>query len=453
MGSAMTLEKRARVLKPGTKKAGPVVYWMSRDQRANDNWALLYAQSLALREQLPLVVVFCLVPSFLGATVRQYDFMLRGLQQVEEHLAKKDIPFRVLTGSPQREMPDFTTRQGASSLVTDFDPLRVKAKWKAGVAGGIDIPFYEVDAHNIVPCWVASPKQEYAAHTLRAKIARLLPEFLTEFPTLGCHPIPIHEAEAGTEWVSLWKTLRGLDPIPPVDWIAPGEDSARQALEHFVTAGLPRYAEARNDPNIEGQSNLSPYLHFGQLSAQRVAIEVSGSDASPEARKAFLEELVMRRELADNFCFYNQRYDSPDGFPDWARRTLDQHRDDMRQYAYSLRQFERADTHDELWNAAQRQMLRHGKMHGYMRMYWAKKILEWTESPERALKVAICLNDRYELDGRDPNGYAGIAWSIGGVHDRPWPSRPVFGNIRYMSYNGCRSKFNVDAYIEKHSPE
>ena len=205
----------------------------------------------------------------------------------------------------------------------------------------------------------------------------------------------------------------------------------------------------RNDPLKNGQSNLSPYLHFGQIAAQRVALEVMGSSGPTDARKAFLEELIVRRELSDNFCFYNPRYDRVDGFPAWAQATLERHRRDPRDYGYTPEQFEQAQTHDDLWNAAQREMVRTGKMHGYLRMYWAKKILEWTPSPEEALKIAITLNDRYELDGRDPNGYTGIAWSLGGVHDRPWGERKVFGLIRYMSANGCKSKFDVKGYIQK----
>ena len=162
-----------------------------------------------------------------------------------------------------------------------------------------------------------------------------------------------------------------------------------------------------------------------------------------------LEELVVRRELSDNFCYYNDRYDSVEGFPDCAIQTLRNHREDRRPYAYSLSQLEGAGTHDELWNAAQMEMVKKGKMHGYMRMYWAKKILEWTGSPEEAFEIALYLNNRYELDGRDPNGYAGCAWSIGGVHDRAWFERPLFGKIRYMSYNGCKSKFNVNDYIRQ----
>ena len=198
-----------------------------------------------------------------------------------------------------------------------------------------------------------------------------------------------------------------------------------------------------------GQSGLSPYLHFGQIAAQRVALEVMGSASPTDARKAFLEELIVRRELSDNFCFYNPLYDRLDGFPAWARPPWTGIAGTRGITCTPPEQLEQARTHDDLWNAAQREMVRTGKMHGYLRMYWAKKILEWTPSPEEALAIAIYLNDRYELDGRDPNGYTGIAWSLGGVHDRPWGERKVFGMIRYMSYNGCKSKFDVKGYIQK----
>jgi deoxyribodipyrimidine photo-lyase len=240
--------------------------------------------------------------------------------------------------------------------------------------------------------------------------------------------------------------------VPEVTWIAPGEREGQKALKNFVRRSLSLYGEKRNDPGQQGQSHLSPYLHFGQVSAQRVALEVLKSDAGREAKESFLEELIVRRELADNFCFYNPLYDRFEGFPQWAKKTLNEHRNDSRRYLYSSKVFEQGGTHDDLWNAAQREMVKRGKMHGYMRMYWAKKILEWTESPEKALAIAIYLNDRYELDGRDPNGYAGISWSIGGVHDRAWTEREIFGKVRFMSYNGCRSKFDIKAYIEYADP-
>jgi deoxyribodipyrimidine photo-lyase len=392
-------------------------------------------------------VVFCLVPDFLEATVRQYGFMLKGLHEVEENLAKKNIPFFLLTGPPEDEIPKFIEKNKAGTLVKDFDPLRIKCQWTDGVVKKIEIPLYEVDAHNIVPCWAASPKQEFAAYTIRPKIKRALPEFLEEFPKLKKHPVSWQGKIPKIDWSGMLKTLK-IDTIPEVAWIKPGEKQALRILKIFLDKKLPSYGMKRNDPVADGQSNLSPYLHFGQIAAQRVALEVENASVDKASQEAFLEELIVRRELSDNFCFYNTQYDKFEGFPDWACKTLNAHRKDRRVYSYTLKQFEYAKTHDELWNAAQTELVKRGKMHGYIRMYWAKKILEWTRSPEKAMEIAIYLNDRYELDGRDPNGYTGIAWSIGGVHDRAWNERPIFGKIRYMSYNGCKSKFDVKRYIQ-----
>ena len=442
------IDTRARLIKEGKIVKGPVLYWMSRDQRVNDNWALLYAQSLALKQKEPLIAAFCLVPEFLGATIRQYGFMLRGLEELEAGLGRKNIPFILKTGSPDEEIPRLVKKLDASCLVTDFDPLRIKRKWKTAVADNTDVPFHEVDGHNIVPCWTASPKQEYAAYTFRPKIRRLLPEFLQEFPLLKKHPFLLKGKEGLIQWEEVRASLRVDHEVKEVDWLQPGEKAAKKILRHFVKKKLPSYEKQRNDPTRHGQSDLSPYLHFGHISAQRVALEVEAGHAPKKDKDAFLEELIVRRELSDNFCFYNAHYDSFEGFPSWARDSLGTHRGKPREYVYSREQFEHAATHDELWNAAQREMVSRGKMHGYIRMYWAKKILEWTESPERALEIAIYLNDKYELDGRDPNGYTGIAWSIGGVHDRAWNERRVFGKIRYMSYNGCKGKFDVKKYIE-----
>ncbi|MDQ5987826.1 MAG: hypothetical protein CSYNP_03572 [Syntrophus sp. SKADARSKE-3] len=444
----MVNRKRARTIREGQTGEGPVVYWMSRDQRVKDNWALLWAQELALNAGMPLAVMFCLAPEFLKASCRQYAFMMAGLREVENNLAKKNIPFFLLAGAPETVAADWLVKQQVKEVVTDFDPLRIKKSWKKAVSQRVDSLIYEIDAHNVVPCWVASQKQEYGAYTIRPKIHRLLEEYLDAFPRLKIHHIPWREGARRNNWDEIERKL-GVDrSIPKVDWIQPGEKEAHRALHSFVGHRLPRYEELRNDPGSDGQSNLSPYLHFGQLSAQRVALEVMKAEAPQYVKNTFLEELIVRRELSDNFCHYNPCYDKVSGFPEWARRTLDSHRRDPRKFIYSTEQFENAQTHDDLWNAAQMEMVKRGKMHGYMRMYWAKKILEWTKSPEIALETAIYLNDRYELDGRDPNGYTGIAWSIGGVHDRAWNEREVFGKIRYMSYNGCKSKFDIKKYIE-----
>ena len=442
---------RVRTLKDPGRGGCCVIYWMSRDQRVSDNWALIFAARIARQKRVPLAVIFCLVDDFLGATLRAYEFMLRGLDEVSRSLGRKGIPFLLLTGDPAVEIPRFVRENEAGWLVTDFDPLRVKRRWKRKVASCLDVDIFEVDAHNIVPCWVASPKQEYGAYTLRPKIHRALPEYLDLFPAMAKPRKAWRGRTRALDWRRVVPKLAVDREVGPVDWITPGEKAAGRTLRRFLRQGLARYPEARNDPSLGGQSGLSPYLHFGHLSAQRVAIEVEMSTAPTQAKEAFLEELVVRRELSDNFCFYNAQYDSIRAFPAWASQTLAEHADDPREYIYTRSRLERSLTHDDLWNAAQREMRVLGKMHGYMRMYWAKKILEWTRSPGTAMRFAVYLNDRYELDGRDPNGYAGIAWSIGGVHDRAWGERPVFGKIRYMSHRGMRSKFDSDAYVEKYS--
>lgn len=441
-------QNRIRILKINESSSGPVVLWMSRDQRMNDNWALLFAQELAIKQKSPLAVIFCLVPRFLNATIRQYGFMIKGLQEVEKDLKKKNIPLFLLTGSPEIEIPRFVNTYKPGTVVADFCPLSINRGWKKSVIKNLNISFYEVDAHNIVPCWTASSKQEYSAYTLRLKLRRLLPDFLDAFPSLKKHPYNWKEKTISIDWARCLKTLDVDLTVQEVGWIKPGEKTAYRAMQKFIRNRLALYDKQRNDPVKDGQSDLSAYLHFGQISPQRITLEAFEIDADKKSKDAFLEELIVRRELSDNFCFYNANYDNFEGFPAWAKKTLNEHRNDRRKYLYTPEQFENALTHDDLWNAAQIEMVKKGKMHGYMRMYWAKKILEWTESPEQATEIAVYLNDRYELDGRDPNGYAGIAWSIGGVHDRAWNSRPVFGKIRYMSYNGCKGKFNIKKYIE-----
>jgi deoxyribodipyrimidine photo-lyase len=429
---------------------GAVVYWMSRDQRVADNWALLHAQSLALERQTSLAVVFTLADSFLGATLRQFGFMLRGLALVAERLQELGIPFILLRGNPPVEICRFVQGHSVGVLVTDFDPLHIKRSWHDQVARSVSVPCIEVDAHNIVPCRVASSKQEFGAYTLRPKIHRLLADFLHSFPPVTKHPFPW---PAPVKEFDLEATFSGItvdQSVAEIDWLTPGEQGGKARLDHFVENGLAAYESERNDPCRLGQSGLSPWLHFGQLSAQRVALEVVRQLSTSPSSEAFLEELIVRRELADNFCLYNSSYDRVEGFPDWAQRTIAEHRHDPREYLYTPEQLETAHTHDPLWNAAQLTMVTRGTMHGYLRMYWAKKILEWSPSPEDAMATAIGLNDRYQLDGRDPNGYAGIAWSMGGVHDRAWGERPVFGKIRYMNYKGCLRKFDVAEYISRH---
>ncbi len=449
--------ERARNL--NTKKAVDgdcVIYWMSRDQRVEDNWALLYAQELAQEQNIPLMVVFALSHNFLGATLRQYDFMLHGLAEVREKLNWNNIPFLLLQS--EKKVPemilDSINQYHPAAVVTDFSPLKIGRQWREYVAQQSSVPVFEVDSHNIIPAWITSSKQEFAAHTIRLKIYKLLNTYLEQFPKLQKQEKP---PITSTEW-SIENVLEALTidtTVPAVDWITPGESAALDVLDNFITYRLQRYNNQRNDPNENALSNLSPYLHFGQISAQRIALEIvdaTGKGLQPKlimiesSAEAFLEELIVRRELADNYCLYNSNYDSIQGAPEWGIKTLHEHREDVREIHYSLAQLEQGATHDTIWNTAQREMVNKGKMHGYMRMYWAKKLLEWTESPEQAIEYAVYLNDKYELDGRDPNGYVGILWSIAGLHDRPWFERAIFGKVRYMSANGLKTKFDTEKY-------
>lgn len=438
--------QREMVLNDQPQTPGTVMYWMSRDQRVDDNWALLFAQSKALEMKQGLIVVFCKSNEFLGATQQQYSFMMEGLREVYIKLKRQNIPFVVPEGDPVENILAFSGSIKAGLVVTDFSPLRLSREWKNRVAQRLTTRFVEVDAHNVIPCFTASDKQEFAAYTFRPKVAKKLDEYLTDFPRIVKHPFPVvlnaQELSSVNE-----TTQKAFGNNENGYRIKSGEVAAQEHLNEFIAHRLKNYGK-RNDPNEEACSGLSPYLHFGQISAQRVALEIARiRDVATVSE--FLEELIVRRELSDNFCYYNKNYDTPEGFPAWARNTLKDHRLDPRDYLYTRERLENAATHDRLWNAAQTEMVKTGKMHGYLRMYWAKKILEWSETPEHAMQSAVFLNDTYSLDGRDPNGCVGIAWSVGGVHDRAWGERRVFGKIRYMSYDGCKRKFDVERYIQR----
>ena len=445
--------RRKLTLQTGVPGTGPVIYWMSRDQRIQDNWALLYAQHRALETDRGLVILFCLQAEFLQATWRQYSFMLQGLSITAQESRKLGIPFILRYGDPPELVAELARTWDAESVVCDFDPLRIKSRWRREVGEHVTCPLFMIDAHNIVPCWQASDKQEYAARTIRPKIQKMLFDFLTPIPQVHHHPHPVPDLlNQEPDWEGAENSLRVDHNVPPVYWLRPGCKAADRVLTDFVDSKLSMYDQKSNDPNVDALSNLSPYLHFGQMAPQRAALEVQArTDDSFQAKEAFLEQVIIRRELADNYCWHTPMYDSFDGLPEWAQSTLNTHRSDPRPAMYSLAELESSVTHDQLWNAAQNQMSSEGKMHGYMRMYWAKKILEWTESPEQAILFAVYLNDRYELDGRDPNGYVGVLWSIGGLHDHGFKQRPVYGTVRYMSYAGCKRKFNVQAYISRYN--
>ncbi|TNN54355.1 Deoxyribodipyrimidine photo-lyase [Liparis tanakae] len=410
-------KKRLRLLSDTDKikqDSEGVLYWMQREHRVQDNWALVHAQQLALKEKLPLHVCVCLVvPQSELSTLRHYSFMLKGLDEVATECKALNIQFHLLHGSAVDILPGFVSERGLGAVVTDFTPLREPLQWLEDVKKSLpeDIPLIQVDAHNIVPCWVASPKLEYAARTIRGKITKLLPEFLTEFPLVERHAHTSTSTAKPVDWDSTLASLQVDRAVGETEWAQPGTKSGVAMLESFIDVRLKLFDTKRNDPNAAALSQLSPWIRFGHLSAQRVAMQVQHSGKSAGLSVAsFIEELVVRRELTDNFCFYNKKYDSY-------------------------------------------QMVTEGKMHGFLRMYWAKKILEWTTSPEEALSIALYLNDRYELDGQDPNGFVGCMWSICGIHDRGWGERDVFGKIRYMNYKGCLRKFDVAGFERKYCPK
>lgn len=429
---------------------GPVVYWMIRDQRLEANWALLYAAEHAAALKQPLVVVMAFRPdlSKCNGTARMLDFMLAGLQELEASLQPLGVPLVLQVGQPVPEVAKIVDTVSAGLVVTDFNPLRVYQNWHQELADQLRVRCVEVDAHNVVPARFVSPKQEYAARTIRPKIQKQLPDFLGEFPKLPAVP-RWDRPWPSVGWKKLRKNISVDESVKKSPLFQPGRAAGLNVLKSFLTDRLPKYDQLRNDPNADVLSNLSPYLHFGQVSAQEVALAVQASSASTTNQEAYLEELIVRRELSDNYCLHQPHYDSFKGFPDWAQKTLNDHRSDPREHQYSFKEFEQAKTHQPLWNAAQQELVKTGKMHGYLRMFWAKKILEWSESPEEAQKNALYLNDKYELDGRDPNGYVGVAWSIGGVHDRPWFERPIYGKVRYMNANGAKRKFDVETYIQR----
>lgn len=451
-------KKRVRILSDATdvpEKADAILYWMDRDVRVQDNWAFLFAQKLALKNELPLMVCYCPSPKYIS--LRLYKFMLAGLKEVEEDCKKLSIHFHLLLGDAADEIPKFVKKFNIGAVVCDFSPLRLAVKSVDEVKGRLpdDVPLTQVDAHNVVPAWVASDKQEYAARTIRNKITSKLGMFFTEFPPLIKHPHEHKNKVEETNWEAAFeyvtKTFKFDMNVDEVDWAKPGYVGGMTQLLDFCTRRLQHYDEKRNDPTLDVVSNLSPWYNFGQISVQRSALEISRLKSKHKTSvEAYLEESIVRRELADNFCFYNDKYDSLQGIASWALQTLNDHRKDKREWLYTQEELETSKTHDDLWNSAQIQLVKEGKMHGFLRMYWAKKILEWTKSPEEALSFALLFNDKYSLDGCDPNGFVGCMWSIGGIHDQGWGERAIFGKIRFMNYQGCKRKFDLPAFVARY---
>ncbi len=439
---------RVAVRRPGepNPQGKCVVYWMQRSQRALDNPALEVAVQAANLLGKPCVVFFAPVPFYPHANLRHYRFLNQAIPSIALGLKKRNLGF-VLRRYPDHRLLEFCDEIKPALVVGDENPLRGPEHWRQVAAQKLRTPFWTVDADVIVPSRLLM-KEQYGAYTARPVIRRLLPEFLR----------PVGNTRAQVRW----RLPRGLRCLPydaditdgwklnrtvePVEAMQGGTDHAMRRLKSFIRSGLATYDHDRNRPECEGTSMLSAYLHFGHIGPHTVALAIEKAAAPRAAKDAFLEQLIVRRELAINFVRFNENYDNFECAPSWAHKTLADHAGDARKI-YSESQLEAAQTHDPLWNAAQRQMVITGFMHNYMRMYWAKKILEWSKTPAQAFQTAIYLNDKYELDGRDPNGYAGIAWAIVGKHDRPWFDRPVFGSVRYMSFNSTSKKFDSRRYI------
>ena len=444
----MIEKERIRALNERRIEQGEyVLYWMQASQRAEYNHALEYAIRQGNELGLPTVVFFGITNRFPGANVRHYRFMLEGLREVGKALEERGIRFVVQRVPPATGVVEMSRR--AALVVCDRGYLRIQRAWRAAAARKMRCAFIQVESDVVVPVEAASEKEEFAARTIRPKIRALLDDHL--MPLRKTNPrksslnmkfdaIDITDIDAVLEAVRIG---RGVEPSPLFHG---GFREAKRRLDLFIDGKLDHFEELRNDPSRDNLSHMSPYLHFGQISPLYIALRVSRTGS--RGVEAYLEELVMRRELSMNFVLYNKWYDSYEGLPDWCRKTLKAHARDRREYIYEEKELERSRTHDPYWNAAQREMVLTGKMHGYMRMYWGKKIIEWSRTPGEAFATALRLNNKYELDGRDPNGFTGVAWCFG-KHDRPWGERAVFGTVRYMNDRGLRRKFDIDGYVRR----
>lgn len=424
-----------------------VLYWMQASQRARWNHALEYAVEQANRLRLPVVTGFGLMRDYPSANLRHYRFMLEGLRQTCEQLAGRGIAMAVLSTAPPEAAVELASE--AAMVVADVGYLRHQRQWRNEAAGRVACRMEQVESDVVVPVEEASDKEEWSAATLRRKLLPQLDRYLVPLKVRRVKRDSLGLRLPAIDLSDIQAVLGDLNvdsSVAPVTGFVGGCDQAHLRLERFLAKRLTRYDRDSNDPSIDGQSDLSPYLHFGQVSPVEIALRVRRRTGVGADR--FLEQLIVRRELAINFVYHNSRYDSLDALPRWAKQTLTRHARDRRTAIYSLDELQAAGTHDPYWNAAQREMLTTGKMHGYMRMYWGKKILEWSQSPAEALRRMIYLNDRYFLDGRDPSGYTNILWCLG-KHDRPWKDRPIFGQVRYMNQQGLLRKFDMEAYVKK----
>ena len=428
-----------------------VLYWMQQSQRAEYNHALEYAISQANIQGRMIVVLFALTDNYPDANLRHYTFMLEGLKETKQLLASRGIQMVVRYGHPVELVLDFA--RNASVIVCDRGYLSHQRAWRQKIAKKADCSVVQVESDVVVPIEAVSDKAEYAAYTIRPKINRKLDEYLKDLePQKVLHSslsMPIQGIELDHVQTVLDQLNIDRSTSSVSHFFKGGTSQAKDRFGDFIDTRFHRYVAQRNQPQTLDVSFMSPYLHFGQISPLYLALKIKGCEnQSEDAKASYLEELIVRRELAINFVYFNSAYNSLGCLPNWAKKTLAEHRKDAREFLYSKSELENSQTHDEYWNAAMGEMRISGYMHNYMRMYWGKKILEWSETPEKAYETILAINNDYFLDGRDPNSYAGVGW-IFGLHDRAWFERPVFGKVRYMAASGLERKCDIKGYVNR----
>ena len=398
----------ARIFELNNKpiKNGEIIYLCEREVRAKDNFALQFAIKKSKELNLPLKIIH---PKINYEYKPKQVFINNQIAQAKGQFKQIGLDFEVI----EKTLEEIIKNLKPALIIIDFNPILKRDYLK-----NADFKIYEVDGHNIIPARFVSDKQEYSAATLRRKIYYNIYPYMSEFNNLTTEKV-----------------------------------EADYVLEDFIKNKLPYYAEYKNDISKNVLSGLSKYLNLGFISSQRVALEVIKSKVEDKNKEVFLEELIIRKELADNFCMYSKNYNDFSGVPNWARLSLETHKYDIRPYVYTIGELENAKTHDGLWNATQIQLIREGTIHGYLRMYWAKKILEWTPSPKEGLKTAIYLNDKYAYDSPSTNGYVGILWAIAGLHDRAFVDYPITGKIRRMTYDSLKRKYDLGDYLNKYVSE
>jgi deoxyribodipyrimidine photo-lyase len=447
----MIQQERIRDLNQKQAQSGNyVLYWMQSSQRAEDNHALEFATQRANELNLPLLVGFGLMDDYPDANLRHYTFMLQGLQDAQKTLVKRGIKMVVQHGNPADVAIKLS--KDAALVVVDRGYLKPAKSWREKVAKEMSCKLIQVESDVVVPVDSVSNHAEFAARTIRPKITRLLEKFIQPVEKVKLKNKSLELDVSGFDLSDVTKLANSLKldkSVPPVDTpYSGGQTTARRTFSDFLGARFSTYVANRNQPQTSDTSYMSRYLHFGNISPLEIVFMLKEKGKGQENIDSYIEEVIVRRELAINFCNFNEKYDSYECIPAWAKKTLDEHKDDQRTHLYSLEQLEKAQTHDPYWNAAQKEQVYTGYMHNYMRMYWGKKILEWSATPEEAFKNALYLNNKYFIDGRNANGFVGVAWCFG-VHDRPWTRRPIFGTVRYMNAAGLERKADPRAYVKK----